>query len=63
MGLNRIRTDSVKDRRKQKSVAELQKENEQLTAQVQSLETQLEDTQMALCDVYELVAGGGVDLG
>jgi peptidoglycan hydrolase CwlO-like protein len=63
MGLKRIRTDSVKDRRKQKSMAELQKENEQLTAQVQSLETQLEDTQMALCDVYELVAGGGVDLG
>ncbi len=59
MGLNRLRQDSVKERRKQKTRAELQRENEKLTAQVKSLETQLEDTQMALCDVYEIVAGGG----
>ena len=59
MGLNRLRQDSVKERRKQKTRAELQRENEKLTAQVKSLETQLEDTQMALCDVYENVAGGG----
>lgn len=62
MGLKRLREDSVAERRKQKSRAELQKENERLTAQVESLEAQLEDTQMALCDVYEMVAlGGGVD--
>ena len=43
MGLNRLRQDSVKERRKQKTRAELQRENEKLTAQVKSLETQLED--------------------
>jgi len=63
MGLNRIRKDSVAERRKQKTRAQLQKENEQLTAQVNSLEAQLEDTQMALCDVYEMVAVGGGELG
>ena len=46
---------SVEELRKQKSRAELQKENEALRAQVESLEGQLTDTQMALCDVYELL--------
>jgi uncharacterized protein YlxW (UPF0749 family) len=56
MGVQRIRRDSVKELRKQKTRAELQKENEQLQAKVESLEGQLTDTQMALCDVYELAA-------
>lgn len=41
---------------------ELQKENEELQAKVASLETQVTDTQLALCDVYEqviMVAGAG----
>lgn len=58
MGVQRFRKDSVKELRKQKTRAELQKENEQLQAKVESLEGQLTDTQMALCDVYELLEGG-----
>lgn len=57
MGLNRIRKDSVKDRRKQKSVAELQKENEQLKDQVQSLETQLEEQADALIELAAMIDG------
>ncbi len=58
MGLQRIRVDSVAELRKKKSVAQLQKENEELLSQVASLEGQLTDTQLALCDVYEMMTGG-----
>ena len=53
MGLNRVRVDSVADMRKKKTMAELQEENEALKNKVSSLETNLDNTQMALCDVYE----------
>lgn len=53
MGLNRVRVDSVADMRKKKTMAELQEENEALKAKVSSLESNLDNTQMALCDVYE----------
>ncbi len=59
MGLIRIREDSVKEKSKQKTRAQLQEENEALAAQVT-------DLQMALCDVYELAAAattGGTDNG
>lgn len=55
MGLNVQRKDSVKERSKQKSRAQLQAENEALQTKVNTLEAQLEDTQMALCDVFEQV--------
>lgn len=58
MGLKRIRVDSVAEARKQKSLEELQQENESLKEQVSSLSTQLTDTQVALAEVYELVVGG-----
>ncbi len=58
MGLQRIRVDSVAELRKKKSVAQIQKENEKLLSQVASLEGQLIDTQLALCDVYEMMTGG-----
>lgn len=58
MGLKRIRVDSVAEARKQKSLEELQQENESLKEQVSSLSTQLTDTQLALTEVYELVVGG-----
>ncbi len=58
MGVKRLREDSIKELNKRKSTAQLQKENEELRKQVASLETQLTDTQMALCDVFEMVAGG-----
>lgn len=47
--------ESVKELRTQKSRAQLQEENEILQQKVESLEAQVTDTQMALCDVYEQV--------
>ena len=58
MGLKVLRQDSVKEKRKEKTRKQLQEENEKLQAKVESLEGQLTDTQMALCDVYELLEGG-----
>lgn len=58
MGVKRLREDSIKELNKRKTTEQLQKENEELRKQVASLETQLTDTQMALCDVFEMVAGG-----
>lgn len=55
--VKRYRVDSVAKLREQKTRAQLQKENEQLTAKVRTLEGQVEDTQMALCDVYEQMMG------
>lgn len=64
MGLHRLREDSVAELRKKKTNEQLQKENEELQAKVVTLETQLTDTQLALCDVYEQVltasGNGGV---
>lgn len=53
MGLNRVRVDSVAKLKKKKTMAELQEENEVLKTKVSSLESNLDNTQMALCDVYE----------
>lgn len=53
MGLNRVRVDSVAKLQKKKTMAELQEENETLKTKVSSLESNLDNTQMALCDVYE----------
>ena len=38
---------------------QLQRENQALRAQIAGLEAQLEDTQLALCDVYEAMLAGG----
>ena len=53
MDLNRVRVDSVAKLQKKKTMAELQEENEVLKTKVSSLESNLDNTQMALCDVYE----------
>ena len=58
MGVKGVREDSVKELSKQKTRRQLQEENEQLRAKVESLEGQVTDTQMALCDVYEAMMGG-----
>ncbi len=58
MGLQRVRMDSVKELQKKKTPEQLAEENEKLREQVAALETQLTNTQMALCDVYELLVGG-----
>ncbi len=58
MSVNRLRIDSVKALSQKKTPEQLAMENEQLRGKVSALESQLEDTQMALCDVYELLVGG-----
>lgn len=62
MGIRRLREDSVKELNKKKTRQQLQEENEQLRTKVETLESQVTDTQMALCDVYEAMVGG-VDNG
>lgn len=50
---------SLKDlHNRQKSIEELTQENEELRQKVTAAETQLADTQLALCEVYELILGG-----
>ena len=53
MGLKRVRVDSVKELKKQKTTAQLQQENEELKKKVTTLENDLDSTNIALCDVYE----------
>ena len=43
---------------RQKSIEELTQENEELRQKVSATENQLNDTQLALCEVYGLVLGG-----
>ena len=50
---------SLKDlHNRQKSIEKLTQENEELRQKVTAAETQLTDTQLALCEVYELILGG-----
>lgn len=50
---------SLKDlHNRQKSIEELTQENEELRQKVTAAETKLTDTQLALCEVYELILGG-----
>jgi chaperonin cofactor prefoldin len=53
-----MREDSIKELKERKTTEQLQEENESLKKQVGTLENQLTETQMALCDVYELLGGG-----
>lgn len=52
------RVDSIKELNKRKTNEQLSIENQELRELVDELEGQLTDTQMALCDVYELLTGG-----
>ena len=56
MGLNRFQRGSTESRLKTRT--ELEAKNQALRAKLASLEAQLEDTQLALCDVYEAMLGG-----
>lgn len=49
--------ESVAELRKRKTTAQLQKENEELKKQLEVQGQQLDDTMLALCDVYELLVG------
>lgn len=52
------REDSIKELKKRKTNEQLAAENVALREKVATLEGQLTDTQMALCDVYEALVGG-----
>ena len=52
------REDSIKEMNKRKSNEQLTRENEELRAKVAALEEQVENTNLALCDVYEQMIGG-----
>ena len=52
------RVDSIQEMNKRKTNEQLTAENAALREQVEGLETQLTDTQLALCDMYELLTGG-----
>ena len=52
------RVDSIQEMNKRKTNEQLTAENAALREQVEGLETQLTDTQLALCDVYEQMLGG-----
>lgn len=54
MGLNRLRQDSIEELCRRKTLEAVQKESEQLRERVMELEQQLTNTQLALCDAYEL---------
>lgn len=50
--------DSIKELNKRKTNEQLSAENAALRDKVETLENQLTDTQIALCDVYEALVGG-----
>ena len=52
------RVDSIQELNKRKTNEQLTVENEMLRCKVETLESQIEDTQLALCDVYEAEIGG-----
>jgi cell division protein FtsB len=58
MGLRRLREDSIKELKERKTTEQLQEENEALKKQVDTLDNQLTEAQLALCDLYELMVGG-----
>lgn len=58
MGVIVHRKDSIRELQKRKTNEQLAAENQALQAKVTALENQLEDTQLALCDVYEAMLGG-----
>ena len=52
------REDSIRELNKRKTNEQLAAENAALRKKVATLEGQLTDTQIALCDVYEALVGG-----
>ena len=57
MGLNKL--GPAAGGKKLPTREQLQRENQALRAQIAGLEAQLEDTQLALCDVYEAMLTAG----
>ena len=52
------REDSIKEMNERKSNEQLTRENEELRAKIAALEEQVDNTNLALCDVYEQMIGG-----
>ena len=52
------REDSIKELNKRKTNEQLTKENAELREKLAALEEQVDNTNLALCDVYEQMLGG-----
>ena len=52
------RVDSIKKLNERKTNEQLTRENEELRTKVAALEEQVDNTNLALCDVYEQMIGG-----
>ena len=52
------RKDSIKELNKRKTNEQLSRENAELREKVAALEEQVDNTNLALCDVYEQMIGG-----
>lgn len=52
------RVDSIKEMNKRKTNEQLTKENAELREKLAALEEQVDNTNLALCDVYEQMLGG-----
>ena len=52
------RKDSIKELNKRKTNEQLSRENAELREKVAALEEQVDNTDLALCDVYEQMLGG-----
>lgn len=52
------RKDSIKELNKRKTNEQLSRENAELREKVAALEEQVDNTNLALCDVYEQMLGG-----
>ncbi len=52
------RVDSIQEMNKRKTNEQLTKENAELREKLAALEEQVDNTNLALCDVYEQMLGG-----
>lgn len=52
------RVDSIKEMNKRKTNEQLTRENAELREKLAALEEQVDNTNLALCDVYEQMLGG-----
>lgn len=52
------RVDSIQEMNKRKTNEQLTRENDELREKLAALEEQVDNTNLALCDVYEQMLGG-----
>lgn len=60
MGVKYDQSSLAEKHERRKSLEDLTRENKELRDKLQTAEESLTSTQVALCEVYELLMGGGV---